>query len=115
MPYCPFYNLDCPGDNRCALWNTNNCIFRFDGAVYVNKKTMTGDEATCFGAASVALRDAIVFVEDNDMLFGDATEQTYPIGKDEGFRMTQVDISTLYFKNDKPGDNGTVHVLGVRA
>jgi len=87
----------------------------FGGAVYVNSDTATDDSARRFETSSKKLRDMVIYVETNDQLFGDADSQTFPISAGSSFGITQIDISTLYFKNETAGSNGTVHVIGVES
>ncbi len=85
----------------------------FSGAVYVNSDTATDDSARRFETSSKKLRDVIIIVKTYAQLFGDSSAQTYPVGADETIGITQIDISTLYFKNSTAGQNGVVHILAV--
>jgi len=83
------------------------------GATYVNSQTATSDAARRFETTSKNLRDVIITVKTYAQLFGDSAGQTYPVAADGTFSITQIDISTLYFKNATAGQNGTVHILAV--
>jgi len=86
----------------------------FSGDTYVNSDTATVDTARRFESEETKLADFIVVVKTKGQLFGDVSGQTYPVAADDTFGLTKVDISTLYFKNAIAGENGTVHILGVR-
>lgn len=85
----------------------------FSGAVYVNSDTAASDAARRFETSSKKLRDMIIQVATHDQLFGDSSSQTFPVTAGSSFGITQIDISTLYFKNKTAGQNGTVHILAV--
>lgn len=85
----------------------------YSGATYVNSDTATSDAARRFETASKKLKDIVLYVETSDQLFGNASAQTFPVIADRSLGFTQVDISTLYFKNKTLGQNGTVHIIGV--
>lgn len=85
----------------------------FSGAVYVNSDTATSDAARRFETSSKKLRDMIIQVATNDQLFGDSASQTFPITAGSSFGITQIDISTLWFKNKTAGQNGVVYILAV--
>jgi len=90
-----------------ALYNA------YSGTVYVKSDTATADTARRFETTSKKLRDVIITVKTYAQLFGDSAGQTYPVAADGTFSITQIDISTLYFKNATAGQNGTVHILAV--
>ena len=85
----------------------------FSGAVYENENTATSDATRRFEASSKKLRDVIIQVETNDQLFGNASNQRFRVTAGASMGFTQVDLSTLYFKNASAGLNGTVRILGV--
>lgn len=85
----------------------------YGGAVYVNKDTAIDNTVRRFETTSKKLRDVIIIVKTQPQLFGHDSSQTYPVGVDEAIGITQIDISTLYFKNATAGQNGTVHILAV--
>lgn len=82
-------------------------------SVYVNSNTATDDSARRFETSEVKLRVAIITVDGKAQLLGTKTGQTYPMKEEGCCMLPQVDISTLYFKNAKAGQNGTVHILAV--
>lgn len=86
----------------------------FTSATYVNKDIATGDAARRFETTSLYLKDFVILVQTKAQLFGDSSGQTYPVGIGESIGLSGIDISTLYFKNATAGQNGTVHILGVR-
>ncbi|GAI71072.1 unnamed protein product, partial [marine sediment metagenome] len=86
---------------------------RYSGQVYENENTATDDNARRFETSSKKLRDVIIQVTTNDQLFGNATNQRYKVTAESTIGITQIDISTLYFKNAAAGQNGTVNILGV--
>lgn len=90
-------------------------IIGFTGAVYENEDTATTDDPRRFEISSKKLRDVIIQVSAFDQLFGDATNQRYPVAAGEVIGFTQVDLSLLYFKNAATGQNGTVNILGVES
>jgi len=98
-----------------ALHPSSKGRLAFSGAVYVNSDIATDDSARRFETSSKKLRDMIIYVETNDQLFGDSGGQTFPISAGSSFGITQIDISTLYFKNETSGQNGTVHIIGVES
>lgn len=85
----------------------------FGGAVYVNSDEAAADAARRFETSPKKLRDIIIKVDNAGQYFGDADDQTYFVDNDGTIGITQIDISTLYFKNHTPGANGTVHILAV--
>ncbi|MFO8143932.1 MAG: hypothetical protein R6T78_04590 [Dehalococcoidales bacterium] len=85
----------------------------YGGGVYHNHNTGSSDAARRFETAEKKLRDVIVRVEDYGQLFGDESGQDFPVGAGEWLGFTQVDVSTLYFRNSGSGENGTVHIIGV--
>lgn len=85
----------------------------FSGAVYENENTATDDNARRFETSSKKLRDVIIQVVTNNQLFGDSSNQRYAVAAGEAIGFTQVDLSTLYFKNAAAGQHGTVNILGV--
>lgn len=117
MPFCPFYNLQCPetneGDAGCVLYNGGCCNFYFGGNVYSKTMTMENDNATRFETTTKKLRDVIIQVGLNAMLLGATGAEVYTVGVRETVGFTQVDISTLYFKNLVAGSNGKITIIGV--
>jgi hypothetical protein len=85
----------------------------YSGTVYAKSDTATADSARRFETSAKKLRDVIITVKTYAQLFGGLAGQTYPVAADETFSITQIDISTLYFKNATAGQNGTVHILAV--
>ncbi len=85
----------------------------FSGAVYENENTATDDTVRRFEASSKKLRDVVIQVETNAQLFGNASNQRFKVTAGASMGFTQVDLSTLYFKNAGAGQNGTVRILGV--
>jgi len=85
----------------------------FSGAVYENENTATDDTVRKFEASSKKLRDVVIQVETNAQLFGNASNQRFKVTAGASMGFTQVDLSTLYFKNAGAGQNGTVRILGV--
>lgn len=85
----------------------------YTGAVYRNSDTATTDAARRFETSEKMLRDVIIQVAAYGQLFGDSASQTFPVVQGDSFRITKIDISTLYFKNAVAGENGTVHILAV--
>lgn len=88
-------------------------IVNFGGNVYSKTMTMTNNNATRFETVSKKLRDIIITVTTQAMLFGKLGVEVYPVAASGTIGFTQVDISTLYFKNSTAGQNGTVKILGV--
>ena len=87
----------------------------YGGDLYTNKATLAADTATRFETTPYKLNDVVFLVKTNNMLFGDdATTQDYPVGVDETVGFTMCDISTMYFKNATAGNNGVVHIIGVK-
>lgn len=84
------------------------------GVIYVNTDTATDDTARRFTTSRLYLEDVVIVVEDAGQSFGDSSSQTYPVGEGDTVGFGHVDLSTLYFKNTTPGDNGTVNILGVQ-
>jgi hypothetical protein len=85
----------------------------FSGAVYENENTATSDATRRFETTSKKLKDVIIQVETNDQLFGNASNQRFKVTAGASMGFTQVDLSTLYFKNAGAGLNGTVRIIGV--
>jgi hypothetical protein len=83
------------------------------GAVYVNSDTATNDNPRHFEATSRKLAWAVISVETNDQLFGNAAGQAFPLAAAGTMGIGRVDLSTLYFRNRNAGQNGTVYILGV--
>jgi len=85
----------------------------YGGAVYVNSDTAVNNDARRFETTSKKLRDIIIQVATKDQLFGDSANQTFPATAGSSFGITQIDISTLYFKNKTADEHGTIHILAV--
>lgn len=85
----------------------------FLGSVYVNQDTAAADAARRFEATTKKLRDVLIKVTTNAQLFGDSSNQYLEITAGGSFAISQIDISTLYFKNATAGQNGIVTILGV--
>ena len=85
----------------------------YTGVTYVKSNTATTDAARRFETSQKFLRDVLIQVATNDQLFGTSAAQTFPVVQGDRFSITQIDISTLYFKNAVAGQNGTVHILAV--
>lgn len=88
-------------------------VLSFSGVVYENEDAATSDAARRFETASKKLRDIVIQVETNDQLFGNAANQRFKVTAGSSLGFTQVDLSTLYFKNAAAGQNGTVRIIGV--
>lgn len=85
----------------------------FGGAVYRNSDTATADTARRFETVAKKLRDVVIQVATQDQLFGNSSTQDYLVAAGSSFKLSKVDVSTLYFKNSGAGLNGTVRILGV--
>ena len=85
----------------------------YGGKTYENEDAAAADTARRFETIPKKLNDVIIQVTTNDQLFGDAANQRYLVAAGEAIGLSQVDVSTLYFKNAAPGQNGTVNILGV--
>ena len=85
----------------------------YGGRVYHNHNTASSDAARRFETSEKKLRDVVIRVEDYGQLMGDESGQEFPVGAGEWVGFTQVDVSTLYFKNRSAGENGTVRIIGV--
>lgn len=83
------------------------------GKVYVNSDIASADTARRFETSWTYLEDITIIVKTKAQLFGDENGQTYPVGVGETLGYSRIDISSLYFKNETAGENGTVHILGV--
>ena len=83
------------------------------GTVYVNSNTAPDDNPRRFENNPKILKWAIVIVAANPQLFGNAAAQTLPLTAAGSMGLGRIDISTLYFRNQNAGQNGTVHILGV--
>lgn len=113
MARCPFFVYDdCPGDTTCSLYR-NGCIFKFSGNVYSKTMTMEDDNATRFESSTKMLRDIVILVETNPMVLGETGVEVYTVTAESTVGFTQVDLSTLYFKNAGAGNNGKISILGV--
>ena len=88
-------------------------IIQFSGKAYGNQDTAGADTARRFVAAEKRLRDVVIQVATYAQLFGDATSQTYSVGAGDTIGFTQLELSTLYFKNSTAGQNGVVRILAV--
>ena len=88
-------------------------MIRGTGVAYLKVEATAVDTARRFETEVKRLRDALITVSVQDMLFGDSDDQTYPVATtDDPLNFRHIDISTLYFKNAAPGANGTVTILG---
>lgn len=85
----------------------------FRGLTYENEDVATTDAARRFETVGVKLRDTIIQVKNKDQLFGDSSNQRYLVAAGEAIGFTQVNLSTLYFKNADAGQHGTVRILGM--
>jgi len=95
------------GIDLAALFGTGN------GTVYVNSDTATNDDPRRLEVTSRKLAWAVISVETNDQLFGNADGQVFPLAAAGTMGIGRVDLSTLYFKNRTAGQNGTIYILGV--
>lgn len=118
MAKCPFRpnNSLCPetssGNLGCFLWGTG-CPLRAGRNTYSKTMTMSDDNATRFETAIKTLRDVIIQVETNPMLLGKTGVEVFTVAAGASVDWSQVDISTLYFKNAGAGNNGKITILGV--
>ena len=113
MAFCPFFVYrDCPANSECALYS-NGCPFLFGGNVYSKTMTMANDNPTRFETSAKRIRGASVIVETNAMLIGETGVEVYPLGVNDTKEFSQIDISTLYFKNAVGGSNGKITIIGV--
>jgi len=86
---------------------------KFGGKVYSKTMTMVNDNATRFEVTTKKLSDIVILVTTQGMLLGRKGAEVFPMAANTSVGFTQVDISTLYFKNAGAGLNGTITVLGV--
>ena len=93
--------------------DTGKPVSKFSGDIYSKTLTMVDDDAIRFEVSTRRLRDVVILVETYAMLLGEVDVEVYPVGAGESVGFTQVDISTLYFKNAVAGENGKISVLGV--
>jgi len=102
-------------NERIATEDTINEIRKqtrvFSGETYSKQMTMTTDAATRFEVATRRLRDCVIKVTSNAMLLGRESDVVYPKGVNGTVGFTQIDISTLYFKNATAGNNGVISIL----
>jgi len=84
----------------------------FGGVTYENQDTAAADTARRFETTTKKLKDVVIRVSTYNQLFGDSSNQRYPVNAGETVSFSKVDISTLYFKNATAGQNGTVNILG---
>ena len=82
------------------------------GEIYVNKMTLSGDNAARFENGPVGLFDGIVLVKTHDVYAGRQGSQTYPIAADESIGLQRMDLMDLWFKNQNSANAGVVHVIG---
>ena len=87
-------------------------IEQFSGAVYSNSDTAATDAARRFETTSKKLRSVLIQVTTNAQLFGDSSNQYISVAAGGSWGLSEVDISTLYFKNETAGQNGTVNIIG---
>jgi len=89
-------------------------VTAFSGVVYRNTNMATTGAARRFETEPTYLMDAVFLVTDNTQLFGDAAAQDFSITANNFLFLTYVDLSTIWFKNLLPGNNGRVRVIGTR-
>ncbi len=87
----------------------------FRGQVYSKVDTAAADAARRFETTSKKLTWAAVQITTNAQSFGDGTSQPVSYAANTTFELRNVDISTLYFKNTTPGQNGAVSIVGILA
>lgn len=85
----------------------------FGGTTYENQKTQANNNANRFETTTKKLRDVIIKVTTYGQLFGDSSNQRFPVAAGDAIGFTKVDVSTLYFKNAASGEDGVVTILGV--
>ncbi|MBA7571933.1 hypothetical protein ES708_13703 [subsurface metagenome] len=83
-------------------------------STYVNQSVAANGDPRRFEDTELYLRDIVILVSVKAQLFGDSGGQTYPVGIGESIGLTEIDISTLYFKNAVADEDGTVDILAVR-
>jgi len=85
----------------------------YGGRIYHGHDTASSDDARRFETSEKKLRDVIIRAEDFGQVLGDESGQDFPLEAGEWLGFTQVDVSTLYFRNRSAGENGTVRIIGV--
>ena len=88
-------------------------VLSFGGNVYSKTMTMTDDNATRFEISTKKLSDVIIQVTTQGMKLGKSGIEVFSVAAAGSIGFTQVDISTLYFKNATAGQNGVITILGV--
>ncbi len=119
---CPYANnlygfgRQCPetsvGIKGCYVWGSG-CPIRAGGDIYSKSMTMEDDEPTRFETEITTLRDLLIHVETHSMLLGTVAAQVFPVEDFSSIRFKRTDISGLYFRNQTPGQNGKITILGV--
>jgi len=85
----------------------------FGGKVYSKQMTMTNDLSQRFETDPKKLRDVLIQVTVQTMLFGKQGTEVYSVAAGVAIGFVCMEISTLFFKNATAGQNGTVTILGV--
>jgi len=79
--------------------------------IYVNTMTMSDDHPQRFESHEYVVKDAVIIVATQSIVFGNQSNQTFPRSAAEGFSLDEIDLQDLWFKNQSAGSNGTVHIL----
>ena len=75
---------------------------------------MADDNAYRFETSELKLRHAVFLVSTNPGVFGDSSNQRFPVAATATHEMFNVDISQVYIKNAGAGNNTTINVIGTR-
>lgn len=116
MALCPYRHMQCPetsvGNMGCFLWGTG-CPKKAGGVIYSKTMTMSDDNSTRFETSAKSLKDVVILVETNPVLLGATGVEVVTVVAGGSIGFTNVEISTLYFKNASAGNNGKISILGV--
>ncbi len=85
-----------------------------EGRVYENEMTMTENNPQRLHDKKTMVSDVIVYVSVNAMVFGNESNQRFPVAAGGSFSVRECDLSTLWFRNAVVGSNGKINIIGTR-
>ena len=84
------------------------------GRIYENELTLTTDEPQRFHDKKTMVSDVIVYVSVNAMVFGNESNQRFPVAPCGSFSLRECDLSSLWFRNAAVGANAKISIIGTR-
>ena len=119
-----WYDIDTVIEKLISIYNINSSYlkeirdnvsygFRFTGSVYHNC-TGGNDNASRFESSSLLVRDFIITGRTQNMNLGDSLNQSYVLGNGSSWSGTNLDLSSLWFRNSSAATNGYLNILATK-